>query len=306
MLHNFLLADEKVVKLTFNEKQWSHNGKAVQKVDLPKFNADIIEIHAASGTKMEELKFITEYFRFELQIKTHLYANDKKNLFTKLSPIHVKSQQSLVTTLQTIIGNAGNFDPHSINIFVQHNEHLASPHSEGDYKIGDDPENFITVNRQYHQEQNANTAYLFGISPTTTLEQFIEAHKTIRNSGVNQLIPVVDAMLGECVQVIKLDPDVKPAVAFNDPKKDPNKTRIQINIIGDGTYKTSEGKIINSPEDLTTYIAAQNKKITANNNNPVLHLIGHKKTVFAESQEAIVAAAEAGVNQIIFSIGPKK
>lgn len=296
-------AEEKVIKLEFNGKQWTQADKVIAAEDRAKFNADVIEIHAPRGMKMGQLTFISDYFSFDLQVRLRFVVNDKKELKTDLLALNPKSHKSILKSLQIIRGGA-DFDPSSINVFMLHHDNLATGHNETELKAGTDPTYFIKKNKDFHLSQHNSTAYLFGITPSTTFEQFILASQTIKRCNIDQVLPLVDKVFN-AVSAIKMDPDVKPAVHFNGLKENKNQVRIEIEIIGAGIYKTATGKLLNDVQALTTYIAAEKIIIIAKNKTPAICLKGAKEILFKEAQEAIKAASNAGVSQIIFSV-PKK
>ena len=111
--------------------------------------------------------------------------------------------------------------------------------------------------------------------------------------------------------VVKVDPKVKPAVAFNSEKVKDSNGRIVLNIRGEKDYrkasfKEEEGGKMETEEEITKYIEDEVIRINKLNSNytPRLHLRGDKEVLFEHSQTAIAAAAKAGVNQILFSVYP--
>jgi biopolymer transport protein ExbD len=110
--------------------------------------------------------------------------------------------------------------------------------------------------------------------------------------------------------IVKMDPDVKPAVAFNSTPPEDKNGRIVINIRGEEDYykvnfNDKDAKMTNEDE-IAEYVEAEVKRIAAMNSEytPKLHLRGDKEVLFEYSQTAIAGAARAGVNQIIFSVYP--
>ncbi len=110
--------------------------------------------------------------------------------------------------------------------------------------------------------------------------------------------------------IVKMDPEVKPAVAFNSTPADDKNGRIVINIRGEEDYyklnfNDADAKMTNEDE-IAEYVEAEVERIAALNSayKPKLHLRGDKEVLFEYSQTAIAGAAKAGVNQIIFSVYP--
>jgi len=111
--------------------------------------------------------------------------------------------------------------------------------------------------------------------------------------------------------VVKVDPKVRPAVAFNSTKPIDKNGRIVLNIRGEKDYRKSqfkeeEGGKMETEDEIAEYIEEEVKRIKAMNSEyiPKLHLRGDKEVLFEFSQIAVAAAARAGVNQIVFSVYP--
>ena len=111
--------------------------------------------------------------------------------------------------------------------------------------------------------------------------------------------------------IVKMDPDVKPAVAFNSQKPGDKNGRIVLNIRGEKdyrktNYKEEDGGKMETEDEIAEYVEAEVERIYAMNPDykPKLHLRGDKEVLFEYSQIAIAGAARAGVNQIVFSVYP--
>jgi biopolymer transport protein ExbD len=111
--------------------------------------------------------------------------------------------------------------------------------------------------------------------------------------------------------VVKVDPEVDPAIAFNSQKPDDKNGRIVLNIRGEKdyrklAYKLEDGGKMETEDEIAEYIEAEVKRWNNMNSEytPKLHLRGDKEVLFEYSQIAIAAAARAGVNQIVFSVYP--
>ena len=110
--------------------------------------------------------------------------------------------------------------------------------------------------------------------------------------------------------IVKVDPEVKPAIAFNSMKPGDKNGRIVLNIRGEKDYRKSDYKADNAKmqteDEIAEYIEAEVKRI--NRMNPEykvkLHLRGDKDVLFQYSQVAVAAAARAGVIDIVFSVYP--
>jgi len=110
--------------------------------------------------------------------------------------------------------------------------------------------------------------------------------------------------------IVKMDPAVQPAIAFNSTPPDDKNGRIVLNIRGEDEYYklnfSDDDAKMTSEEDITRYVEEEVKRIKALNSDykPKLHLRGHKEVLFEFSQKAIAGAAAGGVNDIVFSVYP--
>jgi biopolymer transport protein ExbD len=112
--------------------------------------------------------------------------------------------------------------------------------------------------------------------------------------------------------IVKMDPEVKPAVAFNSQKPGDKNGRIVLNIRGEKeyyklNYQDADAKM-ETEDEIAEYVEAEKKRIIDMNqeykDQIKLHLRGDKEVLFEYSQTAISAAAKAGVNEIVFSVYP--
>lgn len=111
--------------------------------------------------------------------------------------------------------------------------------------------------------------------------------------------------------VVKLDPEVEPAIAFNSSKPLETNGRIVLNIRGEKDYrkekyKDEEGGKMQTEEEIVEYIQSEVRALNRMNPDykPSLHLRGDKDMLFEYSQIAVAAAAKAGVVDIVFSVYP--
>jgi len=110
--------------------------------------------------------------------------------------------------------------------------------------------------------------------------------------------------------IVKMDPKVKPSVAYNSTRAQDKNGRIVINVRGEEDYyKLNFNDVdakMTSEDDIAEYVEAEVTRINKMNSEytPSLHLRGDKNALFEYSQTAIAGAARAGVNQIIFSVYP--
>lgn len=111
--------------------------------------------------------------------------------------------------------------------------------------------------------------------------------------------------------IVKMDDEVKPAIANNAKDADSKHGRIVINIRKDGTvtpedFKNSDKSlnILDTDDKIKQYVSELNKKYISQGHKSKLHLRGDKTAVFKHSRRVIKAAAEGGVDHVVFSVYP--
>jgi biopolymer transport protein ExbD len=103
--------------------------------------------------------------------------------------------------------------------------------------------------------------------------------------------------------IVKTDPDVVPPVAKNSKRQEDGRGRIVINVRQDGTFTGENFNVILADEkDIVDLVKRERDKIIPLGIVPKLHLRGDQEAVFKYSRTAIRAAAEAGVDQVVFAV----
>ena len=106
--------------------------------------------------------------------------------------------------------------------------------------------------------------------------------------------------------IVKMDPAITPAVAYNANKPVEKNGRIVLNVKEDGTYSQEDfNKTMTTPEEIERYVTESIIKIKDEGKGRYkarLHLRGDDQALFKHSQKAIKAAAAAGVDKVIFSV----
>jgi biopolymer transport protein ExbD len=103
--------------------------------------------------------------------------------------------------------------------------------------------------------------------------------------------------------IVKTDPDVVPPVAKNSKRQEDGRGRIVINVRQDGTFTGENFNVILADEkDIVDLVKREKDKIIPLGIVPKLHLRGDQEAVFKYSRTAIRAAAEAGVDQVVFAV----
>jgi biopolymer transport protein ExbD len=103
--------------------------------------------------------------------------------------------------------------------------------------------------------------------------------------------------------IVKTDPDVVPPVAKNSKRQEDGRGRIVINVRQDGTFTGENFNIILADDkDIVDLVKRERDKIIPLGIVPKLHLRGDQDAVFKYSRTAIRAAAEAGVDQVVFAV----
>lgn len=103
--------------------------------------------------------------------------------------------------------------------------------------------------------------------------------------------------------IVQTDPDVLPPVAKNSIRQEDGRGRIVINVRQDGTYTAEDFNVI-LPDDRAIYdlVKKEKEKIQGLGVVPKLHLRGDQDAIFKYSRTAIRAAAQAGVDQVVFAV----
>jgi biopolymer transport protein ExbD len=103
--------------------------------------------------------------------------------------------------------------------------------------------------------------------------------------------------------IVKTDPEVLPPVAKNSKAQEDGRGRIVINVRQDGTFTAEDFNVILADDkDIADLVKKEKEKIIPLGIVPKLHLRGDQDAVFKYSRTAIRAAAEAGVDQVVFAV----
>lgn len=103
--------------------------------------------------------------------------------------------------------------------------------------------------------------------------------------------------------IVKTDPDVVPPVAKNSKRQEDGRGRIVINVRQDGTFTGEDFTVILADDkDIVDLVKRERDKIIPLGIVPKLHLRGDQDAVFKYSRTAVRAAAEAGVDQVVFAV----
>lgn len=103
--------------------------------------------------------------------------------------------------------------------------------------------------------------------------------------------------------IVKTDPEVLPPVAEKSKRQEDGRGRIVINVRQDGTYTAEDFNVILADDkDIFDLVKTEKEKIDALGVVPKLHLRGDQDAMFKYSRTAIRAAAQAGVDQVVFAV----
>lgn len=102
--------------------------------------------------------------------------------------------------------------------------------------------------------------------------------------------------------VVKIDPEVKPPLASNSKEQKVKEGRIVVNVHEDGKFTREDFVSLDSAAAITAWVKEQRERNDALAHKSKLHLRGHKDAVFEHGRTVIRAAAEAGVNQVLFGV----
>jgi biopolymer transport protein ExbD len=103
--------------------------------------------------------------------------------------------------------------------------------------------------------------------------------------------------------IVKTDPKVLPPVAKNSKAQEDGRGRIVVNVHEDGTFTAENFNVILADDkDIVDLVKKEKERIIPLGIVPKLHLRGDQDAVFKYSRTAIRAAAEAGVDQVVFAV----
>jgi len=102
--------------------------------------------------------------------------------------------------------------------------------------------------------------------------------------------------------IVKTDPEVVPPVANNSKRQEDARGRIVVNVRQDGTFTSENFDILADEKDIVDLVKRERDKIIPLGIVPKLHLRGDHEAVFKYSRTAVRAAAEAGVDQVVFAV----
>lgn len=142
------------------------------------------------------------------------------------------------------------------------------------------------------------------------------ASKKLRNTSASEseaavdMSPMIDMVfllliffiVNATAIIVQTDPEVLPPVASNSLKQEEGRGRIVVNVREDGTYTNEALELMEDETDIFDLVKKEKEKIDALGLVPKLHLRGDQNTIFKHSRTAIRAAAEAGVDQVVFAV----
>ena len=102
--------------------------------------------------------------------------------------------------------------------------------------------------------------------------------------------------------IVETDPNVMPPIAADSKRQEDGRGRIVVNVREDGTFTSESLSILEGEEAIAKYVEESRDRVKALGLEPKLHLRGDQNVVFKHSRTAIRAAAEAGVDQVVFAV----
>lgn len=110
-------------------------------------------------------------------------------------------------------------------------------------------------------------------------------------------------IVASTVIVVKQDPKVEPPVAQSSTKPTDGKGRIVINIRQEGTFWNEKGLTFDDEAAIKDYIETRkDQEVSKGISKPIIHLRGDKNVPFKHVRTVIRAAANAGVDNVVFSV----
>lgn len=148
-------------------------------------------------------------------------------------------------------------------------------------------------------EAGVPAAVCLNVRSETSWGQMVRVLQIVRAAGCRfGIVKINDTFPGLDFEV-KMDPRVNPPVA---KEMDPSKiSRIVVNLHDDGHLSDRGQKPISGDQNLKDYIRREKERADISGKQAMLFLRGSKEAVFKGSRRVIGAAAEAGVDQVVFA-----
>jgi len=102
--------------------------------------------------------------------------------------------------------------------------------------------------------------------------------------------------------IVKIDKEVKPAVASKSKRAEDGNGRIVVNVRQGGVFTDEGGNILATEDAIKEWVLKERLIVDKTGKPPKLHLRGDKEAVFADARKAIRAASAVGVNQVVFAV----
>ena len=113
-------------------------------------------------------------------------------------------------------------------------------------------------------------------------------------------------LINASLVIVKMDKRVTIPIAKDSKRQEVKSGRIVINVYndehsGDGRFRQEDGETpFEDDKAMVFYIEEQKKLMEEKGYTPRIHLRGDKEAMFKYNRKVIRAAAEAGVNEVIF------
>jgi biopolymer transport protein ExbD len=108
--------------------------------------------------------------------------------------------------------------------------------------------------------------------------------------------------------IVRTDPKINPPVASAGKKQEDGRGRIVVNVRKEGEFYAEDYEKVKLADELAIaeWVKKEKEKIDMQGITPKLHLRGDAEALFKYSRTAIKAAASAQVDQVVFTVYPRK
>lgn len=107
--------------------------------------------------------------------------------------------------------------------------------------------------------------------------------------------------------IVKNDPEVTPPIADKGEKQRDGRGRIVVNVRKDGSFWAEDFNVnLPSEVEIEDMVKKRKEDMMMQGVVPKLHLRGDRDALFKHSRTAIKAAANAGVEQVVFTVFPRE
>lgn len=166
-------------------------------------------------------------------------------------------------------------------------------------------EDFMSIVREgVKKAENAKEIprVILTVRSKTSFGMVVRLLQLIRSAGCKSgLVRVDDDFPGSNFEV-RMDTDVEPPAAKLPQGEAAVRGRIVVEILADGTLVDGDSQVLADESAVEDYVGRERLRFETEGFAPKLHLRGEPDSVFKHSRSVIRSAANAGVDQVVFTV----